>query len=45
MKIRNAKRNLQALLGSTKVDSSPKIDMHVHYLPEVYREALIKSGV
>lgn len=36
MKIRNAKRNLRALLGSTKVDSSPKIDMHVHYLPELY---------
>jgi predicted TIM-barrel fold metal-dependent hydrolase len=44
MKIRNAKRNLQALLGSPKVGNSSKIDMHVHYLPEAYRESLLKSG-
>lgn len=44
MKLRNTKRNLQVLLGSTKVSSMPKIDMHVHYLPQAYREALINSG-
>ncbi|MCI1946177.1 amidohydrolase family protein [Clostridium luticellarii] len=44
MKFKNTKRNLQVLLGSTKVSSVPKIDVHVHYLPKAYREALLSSG-
>ncbi|CAB1262001.1 Amidohydrolase [Clostridiaceae bacterium BL-3] len=44
MKLKNTKRNLQVLLGSTKVSNVPKIDVHVHYLPKAYREALLNSG-
>jgi len=44
MRLSNIKQYLQILKGSHKVSNVPKIDMHVHYLPQSYKEALLNSG-
>ncbi|WP_242834284.1 amidohydrolase family protein [Clostridium pasteurianum] len=35
---------MENLIKNYKGNSIPKIDMHVHYLPKTYREALLNSG-
>jgi 6-methylsalicylate decarboxylase len=36
--------HIKSLVKDYKGNGIPKIDMHVHYLPQAYREALLNSG-
>ena len=38
------KNSMESLMKNYKGNSIPKIDMHVHYLPQAYREALLVRG-
>lgn len=38
------KNNLKNLIRDYKGNNMPKIDMHVHYLPQAYKDALLNSG-
>jgi len=37
-------KNMQSVIKNYRGSSVPKIDMHVHYVPQAYREALLNCG-
>lgn len=37
-------RNMESIIKNYKGNGLPKIDMHVHYVPQAYREALLDCG-
>jgi predicted TIM-barrel fold metal-dependent hydrolase len=37
-------RNMESIIKNYKGNGMPKIDMHVHYVPQAYREALLSCG-
>jgi predicted TIM-barrel fold metal-dependent hydrolase len=44
MRVSGIKTNGQTMEGMEKTDSISKIDIHTHYLPEAYKEALLERG-
>lgn len=37
-------KNMESIIKNYKGNGIPKIDMHVHYVPQAYREALLNCG-
>ncbi|AJQ25597.1 amidohydrolase family protein [Pelosinus fermentans] len=37
-------RNMESIIKNYKVNGVSKIDMHVHYVPQAYREAILNCG-
>ena len=36
--------NMESIIKNYKANGMPKIDVHVHYVPQAYREALVNCG-
>ena len=44
MKLSNMNQYLKILKGSSQISRVPKIDMHVYYINQSYKEALLNNG-